>query len=277
MPKPHHAPHSRARLAFLHRPVDPLSVTTFMVLALCASGMSTSARAEDAGPADWRNGFSLTANVTLASQYRYRGIMQTNNKPALQGGFDVTHASGFYIGNWNSTITWLDDTDPDVSAPLEMDFYAGFRGNITPDVTFDVGVLQYYYPGDYPGGYTSPNTTEAYAGVGYGPLSFKYSHAFTNLFGVPDSKNSQYYDARGSFETGVWGLKLDAHVGYQKVRNMTDGSYTDWSLGLSKTWGKHITTTLSYIDTNADRNVYVNSSGRYTGRATALLTMTANF
>src|SRR5690606_10460802 len=110
------------------------------------------------------NAFDLTANVTVASQYRYRGIIQTNNKPALQGGFDITHSSGFYLGNWNSTISWLDDTDPDVSAPLEMDFYGGFRGNITPDVTFDVGVLQYYYPGDYPGGYTSPDTTEAYVG-----------------------------------------------------------------------------------------------------------------
>lgn len=242
-------------------------------LALCAAGLSTSASAQAVDAAASGHGFDLTANVTVASQYRYRGIMQTNNKPALQGGFDVTHSSGFYIGNWNSTISWLDDTDPDVSAPLEMDFYGGFRGNITPDVTFDVGVLQYYYPG----GYTSPDTTEAYAGIGYGPVSFKYSHAFTNLFGVPDSKNSQYYDLRGSFETGVWGLNLDAHVGYQKVRNLDDGSYTDWSLGVSKAWGRNITTTLAYIDTNADRNVYVNSSGRYTGRATALLSVTASF
>ena len=64
--------------------------------------------------------FTVSANVTLASQYRYRGIMQTNNKPAIQGGFDVVHASGFYIGNWNSSISWLDDSNPDVSAAVEM-------------------------------------------------------------------------------------------------------------------------------------------------------------
>jgi uncharacterized protein (TIGR02001 family) len=261
------------------RPSDAAqsALLVLATIALCGTGFSSPVHAQQADAQASGNAFSLTANVSVASQYRYRGIMQTDNKPALQGGFDLTHSSGFYIGNWNSTITWLDDTDPDVSAPLEMDFYAGYRGNITPDVTFDLGVLQYYYPGDYPGGYTSPDTTEAYAGIGYGPLSFKYSHAFTNLFGVPDSKNSQYYDLRGSFETGVWGLNLDAHLGYQKVRNLDDGSYTDWSLGVSKAWGRGITTTLAYIDTNADRNVYVNSSGRYTGRATALLSMTASF
>ncbi|WP_343720338.1 TorF family putative porin, partial [Achromobacter dolens] len=119
--------------------------------------------------------YSLTANVTLASQYRYRGLMQTNNQPAIQGGFDFTHASGLYLGNWNSSISWLNDSNSKVSAPVEMDFYGGYKGNLAPDVPFDLGVLQYYYPGDYPSGYTSPDTTELYAGLGYGPVLFKYS------------------------------------------------------------------------------------------------------
>ncbi|WP_409079863.1 TorF family putative porin [Pusillimonas sp. SM2304] len=234
------------------------------------------AYAQDAGAAQ-ASDFTLSANMSLVSQYRYRGIMQTNNKPAIQGGFDLVHASGFYIGNWNSSISWLDDSDPDVSAAVEMDFYAGYAGTLWKDLTFDVGILEYYYPGSYPGGYTRPYTTEAYLGLGYGPIAFKYSHAFTNLFGVPDSKNSQYYDLSASFETGVWGTTLDAHVGYQKVRNLDDGSYTDWSLGLSKDWGQGFSTTLAYIDTNADRNVYSNTKGRYTGRATALLSLNKTF
>src|SRR5690606_23660282 len=136
--------------------------------------------------------FSLSANLTVASQYRYRGIMQTNNKPAIQGGVDLEHSSGFYVGNWNSSISWLDDSNADVSAPVEMDFYAGYKRELAPALTVDMGVLRYYYPGDYPGGYTSPDTTEGFIGLTYGPVSFKYSHAFTNLFGVPDSKNSRY-------------------------------------------------------------------------------------
>lgn len=249
---------------------------TSLALASVAPGAIAQAAAEPESASALSN-ISFSANVGVVSQYRYRGIMQTNNKPAIQGGFDLTHSSGFYLGNWNSSISWLDDTSSDVSAPVEMDFYGGYKGNITSDLKFDVGVLRYQYPGDYPDGYTSPNTTEGYVGLGYGPLSFKYSHSFTNLFGVPDSKNSQYFELGGSFDTGVWGLMLDMHVGHQKLRHLDDGSYTDWSAGVSKDWGGGFVTSLAYIDTNADRNVYTNSHGRYTGRATALLSIRKTF
>ena len=245
--------------------------------ALLATVVATPAMAQTTQTDTTASDFSFSANMTLASQYRYRGLMQTNNKPAIQGGFDLTHSSGFYIGNWNSSISWLGDADDNVSAPVEMDFYAGYTGPLWGDVTFDVGVLQYYYPGNYPGGFVSPNTTELYLGLGYGPVSFKYSHAVTNLFGWADSKNSQYYDLSASVPTGVWGLNLDAHVGYQRVRNVKDGSYTDWSLGVSKTWG-NFTASLMYIDTNADKAVYTSTAtGRYQGKAAALLSLTAAF
>lgn len=221
--------------------------------------------------------YSLTANVTLASQYRYRGLMQTNNQAAIQGGFDFTHASGLYLGNWNSSISWLNDSNSKVSAPVEMDFYGGCKGNLAPNVPFDLGVLQYYYPGDYPSGYTSPDTTELYAGLGYGPVLFKYSIAMTNLFGFADSKYSQYFDLSGNFDTGVWGLTVNAHVGRQTVRNVTDGAYTDWKLGLTKDFGQGLAVSIAYIDTNADRAVYTNSRGRYMGRATGLLSLTKTF
>lgn len=221
--------------------------------------------------------FSFSSNITLASQYRYRGLMQTNNKPALQGGFDLTHSSGFYAGNWNSTISWLGDSDDNVSAPLEMDFYAGYTGPLWGDLTFDAGVLQYYYPGNYPGGFVSPNTTELYLGLGYGPVNFKYSHALTNLFGWANSKHSQYYDLSATVPTGLWGLNLKGHLGYQRVKNLTDGSYTDWALGVSKTWGK-TTVSLMYVDTNADKVVYTSTAtGRYQGKAAAVLSLTASF
>ncbi|CAB3914318.1 hypothetical protein LMG26686_05179 [Achromobacter mucicolens] len=221
--------------------------------------------------------YSLTANVTLASQYRYRGLMQTNNQPAIQGGFDLAHASGFYLGNWNSSISWLNDSNSDVSAPVEMDFYGGYKGNLTNSVPVDLGVLQYYYPGDYPSGYTSPDTTELYAGIGYGPVMFKYSLALTNLFGFADSKYSQYFDLSGNFDTGIWGLVINAHAGRQIVRNVYNGSYTDWKLGLTKDFGQGLSVSLAYLDTNADRAVYTNTRGRDMGRATGLLSVTKTF
>ncbi|CUJ60199.1 TorF family putative porin [Achromobacter xylosoxidans] len=251
-----------------------MSRNTLAALALVA--LAAPAHAADSAAADAPE-YTLTANVTLASQYRYRGLMQTNNKPAIQGGFDFTHASGLYLGNWNSSVSWLNDGNSDVSAPVEMDFYGGYKGNLAPDVPFDLGVLQYYYPGDYPSGYTSPDTTELYAGVGYGPVMFKYSVAMTNLFGFADSKYSQYFDLSGNFDTGFWGLTVNAHVGRQTVRNLTDGAYTDWKLGLTKDLGQGLAISVAYIDTNADRAVYTNSGGRYMGRATGLLSLTKTF
>lgn len=254
-----------------------ISVAKTMCGAVLAAVVATPVAAQSTEPVSPASDFSFSANMTLASQYRYRGLMQTNNKPAIQGGFDLSHSSGFYIGNWNSSISWLGDSDDNVSAPLEMDFYAGYTAPIWGDLTVDVGVLQYYYPGSYPKGFVSPDTTELYLGLGYGPVSFKYSHAVTNLFGWADSKNSQYYDLSASVPTGFWGLNVDGHVGYQRVRNLADGNYTDWSLGLSKTWG-NVTASLAYVDTNADKGVYTSAAtGRYQGKAAAVFSLTAAF
>ena len=88
----------------------------------------------------------------------FRGISQTNEKPAIQGGFDVGHKSGFYVGTWASNISWLSDGNPDVSASMEWDFYGGYKWALPADFVLDLGVLYYWYPGTYPSGYIKPNT-----------------------------------------------------------------------------------------------------------------------
>ncbi|HXE38045.1 MAG TPA: TorF family putative porin, partial [Azonexus sp.] len=95
------------------------------------------APAADAGP------HTLTANVGLFSEYRFRGIAQTAFRPAIQGGFDYSHSSGFYVGNWNSNV------DPSAGYPggnIEMDFYGGYKAAFG-DFGLDVGGIFYYYPG----------------------------------------------------------------------------------------------------------------------------------
>jgi uncharacterized protein (TIGR02001 family) len=235
------------------------------------------ATANAAGGAAATPPYTLTANLTLATQYRYRGLMQTDNKPAVQGGFDFTHASGFYLGNWNSNISWLSDSNPDVSAPVEMDFYGGYRGKLNDDLPFDLGALKYYYPGDYPSGYTRPDTTELYGSLGYGSTTFKYSYAVSNLFGFAKSKGSQYYDLSGNYALGFWALTLNAHIGYQYVRNVDQGSYYDWKLGLTRDLGNGLAVSVAYIGTDADRGVYTNAQGRFMGRGTVLASLTKAF
>jgi uncharacterized protein (TIGR02001 family) len=198
----------------------------------------------------------ISANVGLVTDYAYRGISQTNSKPALQGGFDYAHSSGFYAGVWGSNISWLSDltdTAPggigNVSSSLELDGYVGFKGDIgTSGFGYDVGVLTYYYPGDYPANFTSPDTTELYVAGSYSIFSLKYSHAVTNLFGAPDSKNSGYLDAALNFTLpGDVGLGL--HVGRQQVNCSGCTDYTDYKISLSKeyiglNWG------VAYVDTS---------------------------
>ena len=118
---------------------------------------------------DW----TFTGNVGFFSQYVFRGISQTNEKPAVQGGFDLGHKSGFYAGTWASNISWIGDFyipppgEPGVSSSLEWDFYGGYKGSLPMDFGYDLGVLYYWYPGRYPAGFTTPNTTELYAALSW--------------------------------------------------------------------------------------------------------------
>ena len=251
------------------------SVPATLATAVLLAAPFSAAFAQEAEPA---SPHTFSANVSVVSDYRYRGISQTDRRPAIQGGFDYAHASGFYIGNWNSSISWLGDADPSVSAPVEMDFYGGFKNSFKvagQDINYDVGVLEYYYPGGYTT--TRPYTTELYAGIGWGPVFLKYSHAVTNLFGFADSKNSYYIDLSANVPLNVWDLTLNAHVGYQGVQHFSDASYTDWKLGLTKDLGKGFALSVAYIGTNADKAVYTNTRGRYLGKATALASITKTF
>lgn len=174
-------------------------------------------------------GNPLSFNVSLTTDYRYRGISQTRLKPALQGGVDYASPTGFYVGTWLSTIKWIKDFGGD--AGVEWDIYGGFKGEIQKDFGYDIGVLTYQYPSNKLN--PSANTTEIYGALTYGPATLKYSHSVTNLFGFFDSKNSGYLDLSASFDVGG-GFSFAPHLGYQRVAKNSDFSYTDYSLTVSK-------------------------------------------
>lgn len=189
----------------------------------------------------------FTANVGLVSDYAYRGWSQTDERPALQGGFDYAHDSGLYAGVWGSNVSWLSDSNPNVHNSLELDIYGGYKGTIGA-IGYDVGLLQYYYPGSYPKGFNSPDTLEGYIGLSWEFLSFKYSYAFTDLFGYDKSDGSQYYDLGAAVDVGG-GFTLAAHVGYSDIKGQDD--YTDWKLGVTKEFGG-FNFGLHYVDTDVD-------------------------
>ena len=195
---------------------------------------------------------TVTGNVTLASNYIFRGISQSQNKPAIQGGFDYSHASGLYAGTWASNVDWVLTKD---NNSLEWDFYAGYRGGFADDFTYDVGVLKYYYPGESLGGAT-PDTVEVYAAIGWKFITLKYSYAVSSyLFGWTgsnggDTRGSGYLDLSANYDLGNgWGVQ--GHVGHQNIKGNSDASYTDWKLGATKDVGFGVVG-LAYTDTNAD-------------------------
>lgn len=246
---------------------------TVIASALIAASviLPTMAHAEEAAPAPEH---TFTSNIGFASEYVYRGIGQTNRKPAVQGGFDYAHSSGLYVGTWASNVSWLTDGNSTVSNSLEMDFYGGFK-NTVGDFAYDVGLLQYFYPGT---GYTNnPNTLEGYVAGTYSILTLKYSHSFSDLFGWQGSKNSGYLDLTANYEL-MPSLNLVAHVGRQKVNgNSSDGaSYTDYKLGVTKDFSGTVVG-LSYVTTNAASVWYTNLLGKDLGKDRVILSITRTF
>jgi len=303
----------------LHKKAISAAAVALLSGLACSSVFAEEAAAEapEASP--------ITANVTIVNDYRYRGISQSNFKPAIQGGFDYAHESGFYVGNWNSSISWISDfynqysaappngTGKVVSAPIEMDFYGGFKKELIGEgFATDIGVLQYYYPTNgipnSAGAYANPNSTEIYAAQNFtfGPVTgfAKVSYAVSTLFGTINSTGSYYPDLTANYDTGVWGLALNGHVGYQYVagNQPTNNSgfvggngvsnnkilgYTDWKLGVTKDFGGGLSGALAYVGTNAQtfNGYYAYSSpvtsgaqgGKNLGKSTGLISLTKTF
>ena len=230
------------------------------IIALALGSVSGLAQAQAAAPES-----SLSFNVGAVSDYRYRGISQSRLKPAVQGGIDYADKSGFYVGAWASGIKWIKDAGGDAS--VEVDLYGGYKGAVG-DVSYDVGFLRYEYSGNKMGnvaGFANANTNEVYGAATVGPVTLKYSHALTNLFGFVDSKSSYYVDLSGTFDLGS-GLSLVPHVGYQSVKNTPAASYTDYALTLGKDLGNGLSATAAVVGTDADKTGYVTPAGKFTGK-----------
>jgi uncharacterized protein (TIGR02001 family) len=249
------------------------------VFAACAIAGAVPTAVFAQAPADW----SVTGNVSLVSDYRYRGVSQTFRLPAVQGGFDVGHKSGFYAGTWASNVSGNNYVGGN---GMEWDFYGGMRLDLSRAVQLDVGVLQYFYPGAKNTVGSPPSTstkrydtTEIYVGATMGPYSGKFSLTASDYFGTPDTSGSWY--AEGNYNRELMqGINFVGHIGRQQIKGRSDYNYFDYKAGVtaeawSVLWG------LALIGTNADHNLYrvtsQNGQSKDTSKATLVLSAGKTF
>lgn len=236
-----------------------LLIASALAAAFSVPAVAHAAAATEAAPA---SPHTLTGNIGLFSSYRFRGIDQTYGKPALQGGFDYSHASGLYAGNWNSNVS-SGAGFPDGN--LEMDFYAGWKQS-WGDFGLDLGGILYYYPGSEGRGLGTGadkgavTNKELYIGGSWKFLSLKYYHSVDDYFSLRGTdanlastgkrtKGTHYLDLSASYDLGNgWGV--NGHVGHLSAKNIANGSYTDWKVGVTKDLSGWLVG-LSYVGTNA--------------------------
>jgi len=234
---------------------------------------------------------TLTANVGVFSQYIFRGISQTAGKPAVQGGFDYAHSSGFYLGTWASNISWLEDFGAYNRSSLEWDFYGGYKANFpgSEDWFYDLGTLYYYYPGSRNPGVVSADTWELYAAIGWKWASLKWSWNLDNYFGAqPIGKKTDgtwYADLSAAYPVGETGVTILAHYGYLDVHNdgsgPTKASYQDWKIGVSYTFQdtfvKGLEVGAYYTGNNANSAFYTDLTGYNTAKDTGVVYVKKTF
>ncbi len=248
-------------------------IAASLALAAVAAPQLALAQAAPAAPA---SPHTFTGNLGLVTDYRFRGISQTFKEPAIQGGVDYSHASGFYAGNWDSNVN---SGAGYPGGSIEMDFYGGWKQS-WGDWGLDLGTIYYYYPGTDANATNFPanpkngkvhtgnvHNWELYIAGSWKWISLKYSHAVSDYFSLPDTKGSNYLDLSGTYDLGNgWGIV--GHVGSFHLDNWhvgtdaTKGSYADWKLGVTKDLSGWVLGA-SYVDTNAKGSCNVSNPGFY--------------
>lgn len=243
-----------------------MKLTTKSVLVLSTLMAATAAMAQAKAP---EPDYTLGYNIGLVSDYRVRSIAQTSFNPAIQGGVDFAHKSGVYLGAWGSNINWIKEYGGAKDGDYEIDLYGGYKGAITKDVAYDVGVITYQYPNNTLGkvsGYADANTTEVYGAVTYSVVTFKYNRSVGNFLGNLNSSGSQYFDLSANFDLGS-GFTITPHIGRQTIPNQTNnnGDYTDYALTLAKDFGNGLVGTIAAVGTGgtANKTFYSDTKGKF--------------
>ena len=262
------------------------------ILASATSLPNAVALAEGEGGEEITTGaFTFSGNVTIASDYRFRGISQTENNFALQGGFDLSHDSGFYIGTWASNLAGWGTFG---GANTELDLYGGYATEVS-GVSLDGGIIWYVFPA----GLDNTSYGEFYASVGKSfagiDLTVGTNYAFSQSALSQDGVNQDniYVYADGGYSFNSFPLSLTTHIGYSDGNSgqgpngwvaSPTGTFVDWSVGLSYPLkGTPLEFAVTYVDTDigeeeAAEFTLINPGFRFgIGAATAFFSISASF
>lgn len=261
----------------MHRNTGKVLLALATTLTATSAALAqTAAPAADPAPAATS---PLTANISLTTNYKFRGQDQDQLgrndfyktravKPAIQGGFDYAHESGFYVGNWNSSVNWLKGNS------IESDLYGGYKFKGGP-IDWDVGVLTYIYPGNSLGNTTEIYGAGTYTNDAFGSITLKYSHTVSkDYFGYAGAKNGSGLKGRG---TGYLNLAyskeivpkvtLKASVGYTRmssdIRSLGYKSYVDYNVGASYDFGAGLSLSGAVVGANKKSSYLLTSNAGY--------------
>lgn len=206
-------------------PGFPCTLTAALFAGCAVLASPAMAQADDAA-----SDFTVSGNAAILSEYRDRGVDYSGGDPAIQGGIDLGHSSGFYVGAWGTSL----DEKTVGYGHTELDLYGGWTGHLAEGLTADLGANYSMYPNADPGDF---DYVELYGSFGFtlGP-----AEATAGLFYAPSQSSLGDADSLylyGELGTGIPGtpLSLLAHLGYTdgSLAYTADGDAFDWSLGAS--------------------------------------------
>jgi uncharacterized protein (TIGR02001 family) len=192
----------------------------------------------------------VSGNVALTTDYKFRGISQTDESPAIQGGFDVAFEPGFYIGTWGSSVDF-DANGDGYDGSLELDYYAGWTGPVgDTDFAIDVGYMYYDYPGDNG---DEGDYQEFYVGGSWKDLSLQVNYSDDYY-----AETDEFWYVSGDYSfTVLEEITVGLHVGYNMLEenggflDTDEDAYTDYSVSVGYTWSG-LDFALAYVGTDLD-------------------------
>lgn len=218
----------------LHKKLLPASIAAALLVG------AASAQAE------------ISANVTLATDYTFRGISQTGERGAIQGGFDWAGETGLYAGIWASNINFGGD------ASTEMDYYGGFAGETAGGLGYDIGFIYYDYENESEFDYLE-------FALGFSYADFSVGVNYSDEFG--DGGPKYIYWSAGYSMSLTEDFSVDFNIGYTDTDEddfWEDGADTYMDYGITLGYSAYdldfalalIGTDLDDVDAADDRVVF---------------------